>query len=325
MVSVYNREATLQRCVDSILRQSYNNLEIILVDDGSQDASPRLCDECAVRDSRIKVVHKENGGVSSARNAGIHAATGHYITFVDSDDILGDAYIEQLYTVMQEYNAQLTIGGFTYCYADQEQKRSIGSQTVFENKNAFLESFGFLYENFFINSVCNKLFIRNKITKGFTENLSLGEDCLFVLDYLRGVERIALADTTGYFYQMETANSLTKEIRKDAFEITKRLYLSLLEYLDGFEGAVHSLQKVFLDDVSKYIREVTLAKNISKAEKQNRYSVVSGDIEFQKALQCSKIGTGQRKIFDWLVSKKYRLMETVLMIKYGILFRFLKK
>ena len=86
IVPVYNVESYLARCVDSILAQTYQNLEIILVNDGSRDASGSICDAYAQKDSRITVIHKENGGLSSARNAGIDAASGEYLTFVDSDD-----------------------------------------------------------------------------------------------------------------------------------------------------------------------------------------------------------------------------------------------
>lgn len=94
IVPVYNVENYLCKCVDSIINQTYNNLEIILVDDGSTDGSASICDEYVLKDSRVKVIHKENGGVSSARNIGIAEASGEYICFVDSDDWLELDYFE---------------------------------------------------------------------------------------------------------------------------------------------------------------------------------------------------------------------------------------
>ena len=90
IVPIYNVEDYLDRCVDSIINQTYSNLEIILVDDGSPDNCPKMCDDYAKKDSRIKVVHKENGGLSDARNAGMKVATGEYISFIDSDDWIGE-------------------------------------------------------------------------------------------------------------------------------------------------------------------------------------------------------------------------------------------
>ena len=111
IVPVYNVESYLARCVDSILTQTYQNLEVILVDDGSKDNSGVICDDYARRDSRVNVIHKENGGLSSARNAGIEAAGGEYLAFVDSDDwIEPDAY-ERLLSAMQKHAAKLVVGG----------------------------------------------------------------------------------------------------------------------------------------------------------------------------------------------------------------------
>ena len=93
IVPIYNVEKYLDRCVDSIINQTYKNLEIILVDDGSPDNCPQMCDDYAKKDSRIKVVHKENGGLSDARNVGMEVATGEYVSFIDSDDYISlDCY-----------------------------------------------------------------------------------------------------------------------------------------------------------------------------------------------------------------------------------------
>ncbi len=97
IVPIYNVEKYLPRCVDSILNQSYKNLEVILVDDGSPDNSPKICDEYAKQDNRIKVVHKQNGGLSDARNAGMEVATGEYVSFIDSDDWVDADFISELY------------------------------------------------------------------------------------------------------------------------------------------------------------------------------------------------------------------------------------
>jgi glycosyltransferase involved in cell wall biosynthesis len=110
IVPVYNVENYLRACVDSIIAQTYNNLEIILVDDGSPDNCPAICDEYAEKDSRIKVIHKENGGLSDARNAGLSVMTGEYLMFVDSDDLLPKNAVSALYNLAVEYNSELVIG-----------------------------------------------------------------------------------------------------------------------------------------------------------------------------------------------------------------------
>ena len=110
IIPVYNVEPYLRRCVDSVLNQTYRNLEVILVDDGSPDGCGAICDEYVAKDSRVRVIHKANGGLSDARNAGMAQMTGEYLTFVDSDDWLDDQALEYLYQAMTESNADLVIG-----------------------------------------------------------------------------------------------------------------------------------------------------------------------------------------------------------------------
>ena len=112
IVPIYKVEKYLRKCVDSIINQTYKNLEIILVDDGSPDNCPAICDEYAKKDNRIKVIHKPNGGLSDARNAGLDIATGEYIAFVDSDDYIDLTMYEKLYNAIKQNNCDLAICGF---------------------------------------------------------------------------------------------------------------------------------------------------------------------------------------------------------------------
>lgn len=111
IVPIYNVEKYLTTCIDSILRQDYNNIEVILVDDGSPDNCPAICDEYLKKDSRIEVIHKKNGGLSDARNAGLAIAKGEYITFIDSDDYVAENYISRLYDALRQKGASIAICG----------------------------------------------------------------------------------------------------------------------------------------------------------------------------------------------------------------------
>lgn len=113
IVPVYNVESYLGECIDSICSQTYQNLEIILVDDGSTDNCPKMCDDYALKDSRIKVIHQSNRGLSAARNEGYRVSNGQYIAFVDSDDIISDIYIETLHTLITTYDAQIAVCAYT--------------------------------------------------------------------------------------------------------------------------------------------------------------------------------------------------------------------
>ena len=109
IVPIYNVEKYLRRCVDSILSQSYQNLEVWLVDDGSPDGCPAICDEYARKDNRVKIIHKKNGGLSDARNVAIDVASGEYICFVDSDDYVASTYVETLYALIDKYQTKASI------------------------------------------------------------------------------------------------------------------------------------------------------------------------------------------------------------------------
>ena len=114
IVPIFKVESYLGKCIDSILSQTYKNIEIILVDDGSPDSCPQICDLYSEKDNRIKVIHKNNGGLSDARNAGLIVSKGEYVCFVDGDDFVETEYVERLYTAIKKCNADLAICGFKY-------------------------------------------------------------------------------------------------------------------------------------------------------------------------------------------------------------------
>ena len=111
IVPVYNVEEYLERCVDSILRQTYTNLEVILVDDGSTDNCPQICEQYASFDKRVRVIHQSNGGLFAARNAGIDAAKGEYLSFIDSDDFISEDMYTSLYGNLKKYDADIAACG----------------------------------------------------------------------------------------------------------------------------------------------------------------------------------------------------------------------
>ncbi len=118
IVPIYKVETFLPRCIDSILKQTYTNIEVLLVDDGSPDRCGEIADEYAAKDSRVQVIHQENGGIAKARNAGIHRSKGEYLYFVDSDDYIAEDAIETLYRMIVEQDAELAIAN--YAYTDEE-------------------------------------------------------------------------------------------------------------------------------------------------------------------------------------------------------------
>ena len=156
VVPVYKVEKFLEKCIDSIINQTYKNLEIILVDDGSPDNCGKICDEYAKKDKRIKVIHQQNGGLSAARNTGITKATGKYISFIDSDDYIEKDYIELLYTTIKQSKADIAIGSHTVIYdTGTKLQKATGEKSILKPKEV-LERI--LYDNNIDYSAWAKLY-----------------------------------------------------------------------------------------------------------------------------------------------------------------------
>lgn len=199
IVPVYNVEQFLPRCLDSIVEQTYRNLEIILVDDGSKDSSGAICDEYAAKDQRIRVFHDENRGVSAARNKGIDAAHGEYIAFVDSDDWIHPDFIRILTDMGQKHNADCVICG-TETTDHQEPYRDCSKDTA---RVVAADMQGAMADHFRRTRVWGRIYRRTLIGKiRFLEGISLAEDAVFNLNVLCSEENIQVTaiDTKLYFY-----------------------------------------------------------------------------------------------------------------------------
>ena len=202
IVPVYNVEKYLRRCIDSILAQTYSNLEIILVDDGSTDNCGKICDDYSKIDSRIKVIHQDNSGVSSARNAGLKSSTGQYITFIDSDDYVDMAYIKTMANHMTE-EVDIVVAGFKQFDENHNQINLLpvinpGLQKIDNN---------FDFNNNPTNlMICSKLFKTRVIRElTFNSNIYLGEDSLFCVQaFINSSAIIYIAD---YSYNYIRYNS----------------------------------------------------------------------------------------------------------------------
>ena len=158
IIPVYNVEKYLINCIESVLNQSYRNLEIILVDDGSTDDSGKICDEYIKKDIRIRVYHKNNGGLSDARNYGIDHASGKYITFIDSDDDVSTEYISDLYILIKKYNVNISITPLKICAKNSYKRTKLKRhEEILLPKIAFFERL--LCDNGFGISICGKMFL----------------------------------------------------------------------------------------------------------------------------------------------------------------------
>lgn len=205
IIPVYKVEPYLTRCVDSVLAQTYTNLEIFLVDDGSPDRCGEICDAYAAKDKRIKVIHKKNGGLSDARNAALDVCSGEYISFVDSDDYVGNDFIESLYHALQHFQAKLAICGIVkFDEAGKEQKDYSPSDT--ERYVSGKE----MMETVWRPAAWNKLYHRSLFAELRYPVGKLYEDLFIYHDILAMVDRIAFTGKNSYHYFNRQSSIMNK-------------------------------------------------------------------------------------------------------------------
>ena len=217
IVPVYKVEKYLDRCVDSLVSQTYENIEIILVDDGSPDNSGKICDEWANKDERIKVIHKKNSGVSATRNIGISESTGKYLIFVDSDDWLEQNAIELLYNKIVTENVDMVSG--SYFINTDETEKTIATNSLYKMNKKFLLNTKEFEEKILKSFLNGKipgylwLFIIKKdlinSDKPFKENISLAEDLVFLIDIFTRAQSMYFYDISHYHYYINS-NGLTR-------------------------------------------------------------------------------------------------------------------
>lgn len=210
IVPVYRAEKYLTDCVESILRQSLSDFELLLIDDGSPDRSGAMCDTYCQKDTRLHVIHKENGGVSSARNMGLDHARGKYVVFVDSDDYLGENYLQALYAVQQAAQKRKTfvIADYQPFSPDGLVPRNFSSAFIAslggEKNDA--EVFKRLVFNFIVFPPYCKLYQREIIDKNglrFNQELRSAEDFDFNCRYIRYIEQIIYTPSVQYYYRVD--------------------------------------------------------------------------------------------------------------------------
>lgn len=217
IVPIYKVEKYLEFCIDSILKQTYKNLEIILVDDGSPDNCPEICDLYAKKDSRIKVIHRKNGGLSAARNSGIDIATGQYIGFVDSDDYIHPQMYEILMKHIKEKSAKLAVCGVLDVFDMKQKSIEVASEQLRELNS--IEAMKEIYRGYSTDMVVawNKLYKKEIFDKIRYQEGKVHEDEFMIHKVLNRVDKIVCTDRKLYYYQRGNASIM----RTDGYSLMR--------------------------------------------------------------------------------------------------------
>lgn len=272
VVTCYNLEDEIGRCLDSLCRQTYQNLQIIVVDDGSQDQSFARIQEAARKDRRIVAVYQENAGPSSARNHGIRLATGEFLMFIDGDDYVADTYVEHFAEVSE--GCDLVIGGqCSICDGHVEfamQENSFRCTKEEYKKTYFLDS---IRKRSIFGPVI-KLYRMSVIRQHqicFDETVSIHEDALFVIDFLQHVHIVSGISYAEYYYvQHHIGTSLVSKFHENELAVNHRYFEMVFAFLGeeaSTKPAIRCLNKTFLNiDIS----------TIRKFYNSDRYSLIGG-------------------------------------------------
>ena len=260
IVPIYNAGKYLSRCIDSILSSTFTDFELLLINDGSKDNSAFICNDYAIKDSRIRVFHKKNGGVSSARNLGLDNARGEWVTFVDSDD-----WIEKtaLYNILEKDDADIIVGAMHFANDQTIGTFPAKGKVEGEMLGSLLAKY---IDHYSICSPCAKLF-KNRIVQDnhirFNETLTFGEDSIFVKTYLIKTYSLRIVNSLCYHYN---------DIGDDIYQKYSRSFIPILEYYQVMSATYKCLEEVRNIQISKHgivgvvfnIAQICLKKNGGK-------------------------------------------------------------
>ncbi len=286
IVPVYGVEKYLKECIESLIKQTYDHIEIMLIDDESKDNSAQICDTYAKIDKRIHVMHKENGGAASARNAGLKMISGEYICFVDGDDSVKLNYIEKLVWLIEKYNADIAVCSYYYQYKDE----------LVENINSYKEQViaQVLYLKQFLTDwtcglIWNKIFKREVLNNIFFQEGHKIDDEFFTYKTVMQSKKIALFDEPLYYYRMRASSVMnlsytySEQILEDKldyllerYKLVSKKYPELKKYY--LENLVDNL--ISLHRKAVQLPEIELL--IEKEAKSYRYIILMGNISLKQ-------------------------------------------
>ncbi|HFI0601863.1 TPA: glycosyltransferase family 2 protein [Streptococcus suis] len=275
IIPVYNSSNYLEKCLTSLVNQSYKGIRIIVVNDGSTDNSLEIAKSFSNKFENIKVIDKANGGVSSARNIGIKNTETDYLMFVDSDDYLDEYYVERL--ISDVYDEDLVIGYHTQFDSNGIVKKQLVNcrQGKYNFRDLSREEINELYKKNILNAPWCKLYKLELISEFFNEEMSLGEDLLFNLNYFQYVEKIRFVDEYGYYYRVNQGSSLSSKFMANRLSQITIVYQESLELflkIFGENIEVDMIHKKYLEEYALSVKKMLANSSFTTQEKKRLLS-----------------------------------------------------
>lgn len=238
IVPVYNVEKYLSKCIESLINQTYTNIEILLINDGSTDNSKKICEQFKEKDSRIKLINKENGGLSDARNKGLQEAISKYIAFVDSDDYVEKNYIETLYSLITKFNSEIAIADFRVIKGAKKIKEDETKEYCITPEKAIEEM---LYSDFYYISACSKLYKKELFENVEFPKGKMFEDVGTTYKLIIKANKIACTNKKIYNYVIRNNSITTSKFKNghyDLIELTNIMCEDILQKYPNMEKGV---------------------------------------------------------------------------------------
>lgn len=336
VLPIYNVEKYLDRCINSVVKQTYSNLEILLIDDGSTDNSSAICDEWAKKDERIRVIHKKNQGLGMARNTGIDNASGEYICFFDSDDFIDEKTIEVSYQNGIKYGSDVVLFGVNFADEHGNVLSSFVSPLGEVSYSGEKVQSYFLPEltapdpkgngeRMFYMSPCLMLYstalIKKVNWKFVSERNIISEDVYSLLGLFKFVKTVSVVPQAFYYY-CRNESSLSRRYVEDRFEKTKHFYTetkALCEKLGYSDEIIHRVSKPYLAFTILAMKQEAAAQRSFK-ENRKRICELVNDETLQEVLSANrkdKVSITRRILFFAIRNKMYSLCYLLLKSKAG--------
>ncbi len=329
IIPIYNAGHYIEACLDSIQKQTYKHFEVILVDDGSTDASGQICDLYAKKDRRFTVYHRRNAGVSASRNFGLARATGKYILFVDADDTIETGMLSGCIRLAEENRADLVICSFRYYMMDENNRmveNSLGHELCVSSGELFDHWFMPLAEKEILNPPWNK-FIRKDLLDQhqirFREEFSICEDMKFSVQVINASRRTVLTGCMYYNYYLKSTGTLVFKFHENYYEALSCFYASASQYCSRFENNSRQqrlLHTIYVNLIMMFVKQICTISPWDKETRHGKMKEIGESKTFLYAMTDARLNR-RRKLVCFLLKKGWVSMISLIYLSQAALDR----
>lgn len=321
IIPIYNGEKYIDECMKCMKKQTYKNIEIILVDDGSKDCSGRMCDDYAKEDDRIKVCHQENGGLSSARNLGICNATGKYVWFFDVDDAVEPTVIEDNVKLAEANQADVVMFGFWYYDVDKQEliPNELRSSFVGNAEEYFHDFLVHTIEHEVFNAPWNKMIRKELLERNnlwFDKRYPIYEDIIFAASLLNIAQKVVVNNKLYYKYFVRSSGSLITRFYDTFFECVTQFHDNAMEYCSKYEDNAEQIKRfdlLYVTHVYTHLKQISCREQLNNQQKYALIQKIVDSDKLQSAIKNAEL-KGRKKIIRMLIQK--RMCKTICLFYY---------